>query len=113
MVILRFLQKQTTGTYTTVAFSLGLLSVLLRGISKPMPYEAAAAASAVELSALSAFVLAYGMFWVLVLIGPFRPYNVFTREGKHRKRWVNFCCAFTGLVAVHVCLAWAKMTARL
>ena len=77
-----------------------------------MPYEAAAASSAVELGALSAFVLAYGMFWVLVLIGPFRPYDVFTREGRHHKRLLNFCFAFTGLMAVHACLAWAMMTAR-
>jgi hypothetical protein len=55
-----------------------------------------------ELTAITLFHSSYWIFWILLILAPFRPHDAFTLRGECKTRRVNVGIALPALAAVHV-----------
>src|SRR5690606_25175201 len=55
-----------------------------------------------ELTAMTLFHSSYWVFWILLILAPFRPHDAFTLSGECRTRRVNVGIALLALALVHV-----------
>lgn len=87
--------------WASFAFLAAWLCDLLNGWTWPFLPPVS---SAFDGLALVLFWLSYAAFWIVLVLGPFRPFSEFSLHGSCRQRALNFGYALLGLIVVHVAI---------
>lgn len=104
--------RQPSPRLILIASAVALISLAVNLLRKLATRSGSLQLSSVlESLGLSLFMLAYAALWVLLVIGPFRPFTAFSLRGFKRQRVLNLLFALAALVLIHLLLAFAVATA--
>jgi hypothetical protein len=110
--LVRYLSGIPTSRYILAGVLIASVAAACNGLRKVAYADGAAAVAWVfDLAGFGLFFLAYAMLWLLLVVGPFRPYSKFSLHGHVGRRVGNFLGALAALVALHVVLAFGVASA--